>query len=237
MLKHIIFLLLVSLPFSVLAERITATSWLVANEHGEVLQSENIHQQRSIASITKLMTVMVVLDAKQDLKEYIKPYTREEMIQLAIVHSDNNQSETLCKHYPGGRENCIKAMNAKAQKLGLHNTKFIDPTGLNVMNVSTAKELVKIVLESSKYPEIVSASKMSHVKIKNKKRWLVFNNTNPIIGKRHDFIVSKTGWIRASGGCIVMMLDTDIGRRIVVVLGSKNTHTRIPEAEFIATRY
>ncbi|NBP58420.1 hypothetical protein EBU71_18180, partial [bacterium] len=64
--------------------------------------------------------------------------------------------------------------------------------------------------------------------------WLVFNNTNPIIGKRHDFIISKTGWIRASGGCIVMMLDTDIGRRIVVVLGSKNTHTRIPEAEFIA---
>jgi D-alanyl-D-alanine carboxypeptidase len=64
----------------------------------------------------------------------------------------------------------------------------------------------------------------------------VFNNTNPIIGKRHNFIVSKTGYINASGGCIVMMLDTDIGRRIVVVLGSKNTRTRIPEAEFIATK-
>ncbi len=180
---------------------------------------------------------MVVLDARQDLSEHIKPYTRKEMIQLAIVHSDNAQSESLCKHYPGGRESCIKAMNVKARQLGLQNTKFIDPTGLSIMNVSSAEDLIKIVLESSKYSEIVSASKMSHVKIKLKKRWLVFNNTNPIIGKRHDFIVSKTGWITASGGCIVMMLDTDIGRRIVVVLGSKNTHTRIPEAEFIATRY
>ena len=65
----------------------------------------------------------------------------------------------------------------------------------------------------------------------------MFRNTNPIIGQQHNFIVSKTGYIRASGGCIVMMLDTDIGRRIVVVLGSKNTHTRIPEAKFIAENY
>jgi D-alanyl-D-alanine endopeptidase (penicillin-binding protein 7) len=89
-------------------------------------------------------------------------------------------------------------------------------------------------MAASTYPEIVLASKTSAVKIKIKKKWLVFRNTNPIIGQRHDFIVSKTGYIRASGGCIVMMLNTDVGQRIVVVLGSKNTHTRIPEAEFIA---
>jgi len=75
---------------------------------------------------------------------------------------------------------------------------------------------------------------MREVKVKVRKKWLVFHNTNPIIGNRHNFIVSKTGFINASGGCIVMMLDTDVGRRIVVVLGSKNTRTRIPEAEFIA---
>jgi D-alanyl-D-alanine carboxypeptidase len=92
-------------------------------------------------------------------------------------------------------------------------------------------------MASSQYPEIVQASKTSQVKIQIRKKWFVFKNTNPIIGKRHDFIVSKTGFIRASGGCIVMMLDTDIGRRIVVVLGSKNTHTRIPEAEFIAQNF
>lgn len=215
---------------------ITATSWLVADEDGHVIQGKNIEQQRSIASITKLMTVMVVLDAEQDLTEFIKPYSRWELIQLAIVKSDNRASELLCDNYPGGRHSCIQAMNIKAQTLGLTKTKYIDPTGLSIMNVSTAEELIKIVLESAKYPKIVQASNISQVKIKSKKTYLLFNNTNPIIGKRHDFVVSKTGYIRASGGCIVMMLDTDIGRRIVVVLGSKNTRTRIPEAEFIITK-
>ena len=216
---------------------ITAASWLVADERGRIIQSENIEQQRSIASITKLMTVMVVLDAHQDLTEVIKPYTRNELIQLAMIKSDNHAAQVLCNNYPGGKEECVRAMNIKAQQLGLTKTKYIEPTGLSVMNVSTAEELVKIVMEAQHYPAIVSASKTSQVKIKLKKKWFVFNNTNPIIGKRHSFIVSKTGYIRASGGCIVMMLDTDIGRRIVIVLGSKNTHTRIPEAEFIAKSY
>jgi D-alanyl-D-alanine carboxypeptidase len=215
---------------------ITATSWLVADENGQIIQGKNIEQQRSIASITKLMTAMVVLDAHQDLDEYIKPYSRLELIQLAIVKSDNRASELLCDNYPGGRDSCIRAMNTKEQLLGLTKTRYTDPTGLSIMNISTAEELIKIVLESAKYPEIVESSNLSQVKIKLKKRFLVFNNTNPIIGKRHDFIVSKTGYIRASGGCIVMMLNTDIGRRIVVVLGSKNTRTRIPEAEFIITK-
>jgi D-alanyl-D-alanine endopeptidase (penicillin-binding protein 7) len=128
-------------------------------------------------------------------------------------------------------------LNAKADRLGLLNTRLTEPTGLSVFNVSTAEELVKMIMAASTYPEIVIASKTSAVKIKIKKKWLVFRNTNPIIGQRHDFIVSKTGYIRASGGCIVMMLNTDVGQRIVVVLGSKNTHTRIPEAEFIAQHY
>ncbi len=235
--KSLIALLLTFLSFSIFGKDITATSWLVANDNGDIIQSENIYQERSIASITKLMTVMIVLDADQDLDEYIKPYTRKELIQLAVVHSDNRASEILCQKYPGGRSDCIRAMNSKARSLGMINSRFSDPTGLGVMNTSTAYDLVKLVKAAQYYPEIREASGMSEVKIKIKKKWLIFRNTNPIIGKRHEFIVSKTGWIRASGGCIVMMLDTDIGRRIVVVLGSKNTHTRIPEAEFIATHY
>ncbi len=239
MIRTILFLIVVSLPLTVLGKEhtITAESWLVTDGSGQIIKSENIYQKRSIASITKLMTVMVVLDAHQDLDQNLKPYTRREMIQLAVVRSDNRASELLCQHYPGGRSRCVNAMNEKAKQLGMTNTSFVDPTGLGVMNVSTAYDLITLVKESEKYQEIVSASKLSEVKINIKKKWLVFKNTNPIIGKRHDFIVSKTGWIRASGGCIVMMLDTDIGRRIVVVLGSKNTHTRIPEAEFIATNY
>jgi len=216
---------------------ITATSWLVADGNGNIIESENIQQQRSIASITKLMTAMVVLDAQQDLDEYIKPYTRKELLQLSLIKSDNNAAISLCRNYPGGHENCVAAMNRKARSLGMNNTRFTDPTGLGVMNISTAEDLIKMTLASSKYPVIREASAASEVKIKMRKKWLIFHNTNPIIGKRHNFIVSKTGWIRASGGCIVMMLDTDVGRKIVVVLGSKNTHTRIPEAEFIATAF
>ena len=214
--------------------KVTAQSWLVADGDGRIIQSENTNQVRSIASITKLMTSMVVLDAKQDLDEKIGNYTRRELIQLAIVHSDNSAAKTLCQHYSEGFTKCIYAMNRKAYLLGLNQTKFTDATGLGVFNVSTAEELVTLVREAQNYPLIVESSKMSQIKIKVKKKWLIFNNTNPIIGKRHDFIVSKTGYIRASGGCIVMMLDTDIGRRIVIVLGSKSTKTRIPEAEFLA---
>lgn len=232
--RFVILAVLAVLSSSALANKITAQSWLVADQEGKIIASENIKEIRSIASITKIISSMVVLDANQDLDEFIKPYTRRELIQLSMVRSDNRAAEMLCRNYPGGYNECIIAMNAKAQSLGLKNTKFVDATGLGVENKSTAEELIKIVIEAGKYSELVHASRMNSVKIELKKKWLIFNNTNPMIGKRHDFIISKTGWIRASGGCIVMMLDTDVGRRIVIVLGSKNTHTRIPEAEFIA---
>ncbi len=240
MFKNILFLILVSLSLSVAAKDITATSWLVANGDGEILQSENMYEHRSIASITKLMTAIVVLDAKQDLDQYIKPYTRRELIYLAIVHSDNRAAEILCQNYPGGRSKCVQAMNDKARSLGMIDSKFIDPTGLGVMNSSTAYDLIKLVRTAELYPEIVRASGMKEVKIvkssKKKKHYLVYRNTNPLVATK-NFIVSKTGYIRASGGCIVMMLDTDAGRRIVVLLNSKNTKTRIPEADLISTRY
>lgn len=216
------------------AIELTAQSWLVADEKGKIIQGENTKAIRSIASITKLVSAMVVLDAKQNLDEKINQFTRRQLLQLSIVKSDNNAARLLCEKYPGGLNACIAAMNKKVYSHGLFYTKFVEPTGIDPANVSNAEELIDIVLLSKDYPDLVEYSKMSEVKIKINKNWMIFNNTNPIIGKRHDFIISKTGYIRASGGCIVMMLDTDIGRRIVVVLGSKNTKTRIPEAEFIS---
>lgn len=213
---------------------ITAKAWLVADGNGKVIQQENSAELRSIASITKLMTAMVVLDAQQDLNQKIGQYTRGELIQLALVHSDNKAAATLCDHYPGGRDNCVRAMNYRANQLGMENTRYVEATGLSVFNVSTAEDLIKQAIAAQHYPEIVQASTSSHVKIKIKRKWLFFKNTNPIIGQRHEFLVSKTGYIKASGGCIVMMLNTEIGKRIVVVLGSKTTRTRIPEAEFIS---
>jgi D-alanyl-D-alanine endopeptidase (penicillin-binding protein 7) len=233
--KQLLLLLLI-LPSLALAQSITATSWLVADATGNVIRGKNTQQQRSIASITKLMTAMVVLDAQQNLEEKINQFTRRELIQLALIKSNNQASLTLCETYPGGKLSCIKAMNDKAHELGLTTTLFVEASGLSVMNVSTAEELIKIVMAASNYQEIIQDSNTDQLKIKSKNQWLTFNNTNPIIGKRYNFLVSKTGFINASGGCIVMMLDTDLGRRIVVVLGSKNTHTRIPEAEFISKK-
>lgn len=234
-----IFLILLLLSSSAFAQKITATSWLVADGEGRIIESVNADQPRSIASITKLMTAMVVLDAKQDLDEQIKGHSRLEWLQLMLVKSDNHAAEILCEYYTTNRAGCISAMNWKAYTLGLPNTHYADPSGLNIMNVSTAQELVKVVITASSYPEIVKASNTAHGKIvktfKKKKRYFTFNNTNPLVATK-EFIISKTGYIRASGGCIVMMLDTNIGRRIVILLNSKNTRTRIFEADFIASK-
>jgi len=215
---------------------ITASSWLVADESGRVIESKNADEQRSIASITKLMTAMVVLDAHQDLDERINNFTRRELIQLMLVKSDNHAAEILCENYPTGRSSCISAMNWKAHLLGLTNTRYVDPSGLNMMNVSTANELIQIVLAAKNYPEIVEAAHTARGTIKKKKRLFVFRNTNPLVASQ-NFIVSKTGYIHAAGGCIVMMLNTKIGQRIVVLLNSKNTHTRIPEADYLAMNF
>ena len=211
---------------------ITAQSWIQTDIHGNLIEGSNITEVRSIASITKLMTAIAVLDNNQDLNEKIGPYTREQLIQLTLVKSNNKAAELLCNNFPGGRFQCISYMNEKAKYLGMVNTKFVDPTGLSPMNISTAVDLLKLVQTSSKYTEIVKASQTQTLKLKVGKRSQFFNNTNPIIN-RHHFVVSKTGTTRAAGGCIVMMLDTALGRRIVILLGSREGR-RIPEAEFIA---
>lgn len=215
---------------------ITATSWLVADENGVVLKSQNINEVRSIASISKLVTSMIVIDAQQNLNEKLGKYTRREHIQLALVRSDNNSAQILCDNYIGGKDGCVRAMNAKAQELLMTNTHFVEPTGLSVFNVSTANDLVNLVLKAEKYPIITEAAHTSTAKILVNKRWFVFHNTNPLIGYNQNIVVSKTGYIRAAGGCLVMMVDTEVGRRILVLLGSKNTHTRIPEAVVIIKR-
>ena len=252
-----LFLCIVVLFFSSLvhAGTVTAKSWLVADADGKIIKGENITAVRPIASITKLVTAMIVLDAKQDLDEKIAyrtfkskrkhqgkketvdkshMLTRRELLYMSIVHSDNRASGVLCSNYMGGSIDCISAMNFKVAKLGMMNTSMFDPTGLDNRNTSTAEDLVKLVHAARAYPEIVHASKQTKVEVKLQKKWLVFNNTNPMIGKDHRITVSKTGFTNPAGGCIVLGMDTELGQRTVIVLGSKNTRTRIPEAEFIS---
>lgn len=227
------FLLVLSAPSY--SQTVTAQSWIVTNEDGAIIQAKNHGEVRSIASITKLMSAMVVIDAKQDPNEKIGKFTRAQHLQMSLVGSSNESALLLCEKFPGGKSQCVRSMNLKAESLGMTNTKFVEASGLSPMNISTAEELVRLVLAAKEYPEIVQASQTPMIQIKIQKKWLFFKNTNPIIGQRHTFIVSKTGWTTPAGGCIVMMLDTEVGKRVVVVLGSKNTKTRIPEAEFIAT--
>jgi D-alanyl-D-alanine endopeptidase (penicillin-binding protein 7) len=218
------------------AINITAQSWLETDDQGNLIEGYNITEVRSIASITKLMTVMAVIDNNQNMQQKLGKYTREQHIQLALVKSDNNSAKVLCDNFPGGRFECIRYMNEKANYLGMLRTKFVEPTGLSPMNISTALDLLRLVFEASHYSEITQASRTAVLTIKTGKQSQSFNNTNPIVGKRHSFIVSKTGTTNAAGGCIVMMVDTDVGRRIVIVLGSKNGKVRIPEAEFIVSQ-
>jgi D-alanyl-D-alanine endopeptidase (penicillin-binding protein 7) len=223
---------------------LTAQAWLVADGDGKIIQGTHTTDVRSIASITKLMTVMVVLDTNQPLDEvistklYNKNLTRRELISLAIIKSDNNAARLLCEHHIGGLEGCIQAMNWKAWTLDMKDTRYLEPTGLSIFNVSTAQDLVKLVMAASQYPIIKEDSNTDSIKMKvGKKSTALFNNTNTLVGKGYEFIVSKTGWITKSGGCIVMMLNTERGVRTVIVLGSKNTKTRIPEAKMIALAY
>jgi D-alanyl-D-alanine carboxypeptidase len=251
--NKVLFFLLFFIYASVEAKPITAKSFLVTDNKGTVILEKNADRTQPIASITKLMTAIIVLNAHQDLTEELKldfkksnvyhtklPRTlktlsRGELLDLAIVKSDNFAAWTLCANYPGGVDRCIAEMNHEALEFGMYSTHFTDPTGLDEGNQSNARDLVKLVLVASRHPEITEASGKPLVSIKVKKRWWDFWNTNSLVRKNSEnVIVSKTGYINASGGCVVMLLDTDQGQRVIVLLGSKNTRTRIPELEKIS---
>lgn len=253
MLRILYTILLCCTLCGVQAHPVTAKSWLVADENGKIIKGENTADMRPVASISKLITVMIVLDAKQNLDEKLtfrtfkskqkrhkketeteQRLTRRQLIDMALVHSDNHATNILCNNYGSGTLDCISAMNFKVAKLGMMHTSMFDPTGLDNRNVSTAEDLILLVQAARHHPIIVNASKQSKIEIKVSKRYWVFNNTNPMIGKDRRIVVSKTGFTNPAGGCIVLGLDTELGQRTIVVLGSKNTRTRIPEAEFIS---
>lgn len=190
---------------------LTARSWLITDADLHVQAGENYHELRSIASLTKLLTVMVAIDDGT---------ARPELINLAMVNSNNYAADQLCRLHSRGYAGCIRAMNEKAMRLDAWNTYIHDATGLSHRNRSTARDIARIVRAASNYPAIVNASHI--LKSKNKK--VVLRNTNPLVGV-YNTTVSKTGWTMAAGGCIAIMLDG----RIYVLLGSQNTRTRVQE--------
>jgi D-alanyl-D-alanine endopeptidase (penicillin-binding protein 7) len=233
--------LLLLFPALAYSVTIDAKAWVIADENGSVIEQQNLNTVQPIASITKLMTVMVVLDSNESLKESSKlrkfrgpALTRQQLIDLAIIRSDNDAANMLCKMYHRGYASCIADMNHKARVLGMDNTQFHDSTGLDNRNVSNAADLLKLLMAAEKYPEIVHASNQSVGELLKpaKKRILKwkYTNTNPLVSK-YSVIVSKTGYVRLSGGCLVMCVHVKGQKKLFVVLNSKTTRTRIRDME------
>lgn len=218
---------------------------------GAVLYEKNPNTVVPIASITKLMTAMVSLDATPSLDEVLTVteedvdtlkgthsrlrvgtrLTREEMLHLALMSSENRAASALSRHYPGGRPAFIAAMNEKTRALGLADTQFADPTGLTAANVSSAHDLVKMVAAAYEYPLIREFSTSAERQVVVAGRPQMFRNTNSLVKNRDwEIGLSKTGYISEAGKCLVMHTWFNSKPIIIVLLDSLGKLTRIADA-------
>lgn len=205
----------------------------------EIIMERNPQQVLPVASLSKLMTGMVILDANLDMNEVIKiskadkdrlrysrsrlkqgmKFKRKDLLLIALAASENRAASALARTYPGGKTEFVKAMNQKAKKLGLTKTKFADPAGLNNANVSTAKELMKIVQAAGTYPKIREFTTLTKESIIEQKRGrkIKFINTNRLVSRKSWPIrLSKTGFTSDAGNCLVM--QTKISDRPVIIV-------------------
>jgi D-alanyl-D-alanine endopeptidase (penicillin-binding protein 7) len=221
---------------------------------GAILLEKNPNAVLPIASITKLMTAMVALDAKPDLNEMLAigdddvdnlkgtrsrlkvgtHLSREEMLRLALMSSENRAASALSRHYPGGREAFVAAMNQKAHSLGLADTRFADPTGLTAANVSSPRDLAKMVDAAHRYPLIREFSTTSEGEFSIAGRAQQFRNTNTLVkSPTWEIGLSKTGYISEAGKCLVMQVWLNNKPTIIVLLDSWGKMTRIGDANRI----
>lgn len=207
----------------------------------------------AIASITKLMTAMVVLDAQQPLDEWLligKPdyasnknaYSRmriqsrakrADLLLVALMSSENLATHVLAQHYPGGLAAFVSAMNRKAQALGMQDTHFADPAGLSPDNISTAADLILMARAAYGYPEIRrwSTSKSARVHFRSPRYVLDYGNTNPLVhSSRWDVFLSKTGYLEEAGRCLLMIVAIDNQPHILVLLDSLGTRSPLGDA-------
>jgi D-alanyl-D-alanine endopeptidase (penicillin-binding protein 7) len=217
-----------------------SASALVLDANGQVIYGKDPDAVRPIASITKLMTAMVILDSGLDLEEKITvtaadrdrvqltgsrleagaTLTRRQMILLAIMSSENRAAAALGRTYPGGTPVFVAAMNKKAAALGMSHSQFADAAGLNVENQSSASDLAKMVTAAYSFPLIRQASTTQQMEVRPyvKRGPLVYNNTNRLLKNPNwDIALSKTGYINEAGRCLVMQATIE-GQSVSIVL-------------------
>lgn len=225
-------------------------SMFVYNQtQGQIVANSLDRTVRPIASITKLMTAMVVLDSNAELAATMHldrkvrgslprgKYSRADLLAAMLVKSDNSAAETLAENYPGGRAAFIRAMNVKAQTMGLDNTSFEDPSGLGRDNISTAQEVARIVQQANNYPAIQHVSTQTRVSVapSSGPRSVAVNNTNTrfLAIFPHSVMVSKTGFTVPAGYCMSLLVENQGQQFVIVVLGERSKFTRLTEVKRI----
>lgn len=224
---------------------------VVRADNGQVLYRKNSDHELPIASITKLMTSMVVLDARQSLDESIAittddidrirnthsrlavgtRLTRRDLLILALMSSENRAASALLRNYPGGKMAGVEAMNRKAREIGMATARFVEGTGLSGDNRASPIDLVRMVKVAEGYPEIRAFSTQSQMAVKVGKRQQLFRNTNPLVNSEDWSIgVTKTGFLNEAGRCLVMQARVAGLPVIFVLMDSDGKFTRVGDA-------
>lgn len=231
-------LLLISLFFFFCSPALSAPSKFVYDvSQNQIVMDCDSETIRPIASVTKLMTALVVLDSEPNMSEKLnyKGYsrrnlTREEVFDLMLVRSDNRAAETLARNYPGGREQFIREMNLKALSLGMTRTRYEDASGLSSGNISTARDLTRLLVHMYTYDKIKNITSKASVNVdvesKKKHRVVTLNNTNRnLLSEFNEIEISKTGTTTAAGKCLAMFVSRNGHHYAVVILGERNRKT------------
>jgi serine-type D-Ala-D-Ala endopeptidase (penicillin-binding protein 7) len=232
----------------------SASAIVLDASDNHALYAKSANAVTPIASLTKLMTAIVTIDGAQSLDDlividiedldYLKgthsrlrmgsELPRREVLRLALMASENRAASSLARHYPGGSAAFVAAMNEKAVALGMTQTRYADPTGLSPDNVSTANDLAILVKEAARYPLIreFSTTPSHYVELQQSGKYLGFNNTNRLVASSGwDIQLSKTGYIREAGKCLVMLATIASKPFVIVLLDSSGKYTRLGDAQ------
>jgi serine-type D-Ala-D-Ala endopeptidase (penicillin-binding protein 7) len=225
---------------------------IVDQSDSSILYSRNSDVAAPIASITKLMTALVVLDAQQPLDEPLQitqaerdlpksnfsrltvgtVLTRGDLMHLALMSSENRAAHALGSNYPGGMPAMVSAMNAKAAALGMTSAHFVDPTGLSSENVASPEDLSKLVIAASRNPTIREFSTDPTYSVRIHKRLVAYRNTDNLVANpTWNIIVQKTGYITEAGKCLVMEAVIEGRNVVIVLLDSLGKYTRVADAK------